>query len=78
MEIKLFSNVNFWIKNQMAVLQGGDKPAKRLEVLCNRVSSGDAENIEAQAASFYWTQLFGTDFVRDRYGAHPNNLLNYG
>ena len=44
------------------------------------VKSGDSENLEARAAAFYWRNVFPEleDFNRDRYGAAPNNLLNYG
>ncbi len=65
------------INNQKLVLQKLNKPHKRLEVLARRVQSGDPENVEGQAAAYYWrTYLDG--FVRDRYGEPPNNLLNYG
>lgn len=47
------------------------------------VRSGDSTNREARAASYYWIHLFQDvpglkDFVRDREGIPPNNLLNYG
>lgn len=41
------------------------------------VRSGDADNLEARAAVYYWGNLFD-NFKRDRDGAPPNNLLNYG
>ena len=41
------------------------------------VRSGDADNLEARAAVYYWATLF-CDFKRDREGEPPNNLLNYG
>ena len=46
----------------------------------SRVRSGDVENVEARAASYYWKRLFAEIeyFSRDRYGMPPNNLLNYG
>ena len=44
---------------------------------CN-VKSGDADNREGVAAKVYWRELFGEHFVREREGAPPNNLLNYG
>ena len=65
------------VSNQISVLKKLNKPFKRLEVLLDRVSSGDSENIEAQAAAYYWPSLF-EGFIRDRYGEPPNNLLNYG
>ena len=43
------------------------------------VRSGDADNLEARAAAYYWRNLFGKDdFIRDPQGLPPNNLLNYG
>lgn len=44
------------------------------------VRSGDTTNVEARAAVYYWANLFPgyVNFARDRYGAPPNNLLNYG
>lgn len=46
----------------------------------NDVRSGDADNVEAKAAAYYWKKLFTDipDFVRGREEAPPNNLLNYG
>jgi CRISPR-associated protein Cas1 len=47
--------------------------------LCERVKSGDPENIEGQAARIYWRRIFDDEaFVRDPDGEPPNNLLNYG
>ncbi len=68
------------ITNQMAVLERLGRPTSYLKNLSGAVKSGDPDNQEAKAASFYWKQLFGTDagFVRDRFGSPPNNLLNYG
>lgn len=65
------------IENQMLVLKKLNKPYKRLEVLSNRVQSGDTGNLEAQASAYYWPTLF-KGFIRDRFGNPPNNLLNYG
>ena len=49
-------------------------------VWANDVKSGDAGNMEARAAAFYWKNLFSgiSGFTRDRNGIPPNNLLNYG
>lgn len=44
----------------------------------SNVKSGDSTNREGVAANCYWKKLFGKDFIRDRYGKEPNNLLNYG
>ena len=68
------------IENQAAIL----KKYTNIEVRCMNiwaadVKSGDTENMEARAAAFYWKNLFPIDnFTRDREGAAPNNLLNYG
>lgn len=45
------------------------------------VKSGDARNVEGKAAAYYWKNFFCghiDNFVRDREGMFPNNLLNYG
>lgn len=55
---------------------GGD--AERLWLLEGNVRSGDPDNAEAQAARFYWPQLLGTKFRRDRDQPGLNSLLNYG
>jgi len=45
----------------------------------NEVRSGDPLNIEGRAAAYYWKNFFDDkNFVRDRDGSYPNNLLNYG
>lgn len=66
------------IRNQAAVLQLNAKPHEPLLQKAEKVQSGDATNREAVAASYYWKTLFGTQFIRDRDGDSPNNLLNYG
>ncbi len=45
------------------------------------VRSGDPDNYEARGAAFYWRTIFKNyidNFIRDRGGKSPNNLLNYG
>lgn len=69
------------IRNQASVLKyvsGKDYP--NMLVWSNNVKSGDAGNMEAKAAAFYWKSIFPSldFFTRDRYGPAPNNLLNYG
>ena len=51
-----------------------------MRVWSNDVRSGDPDNLEARAAAYYWKNVFTTypNFVRDREGIPPNNLLNYG
>jgi CRISPR-associated protein Cas1 len=65
------------IYNQIIALQGVGADTKRLEILIKRVQSGDPDNIEGQAAAYYWPRLI-PNMIRDRYGDPPNNLLNYG
>lgn len=69
------------INNQATVLDS----CAHAEVGCIRawardVRSGDPDNLEARAAAYYWKNIFPSvpDFVRDREGIPPNNLLNYG
>lgn len=68
------------IYNQATLLKQQDKENKFLLNLAKDVKSGDSENNEAKAASYYWKNLFppGIAFRRDRFGMPPNNLLNYG
>ena len=51
-----------------------------MQVWANDVRSGDPDNLEARAAVYYWKSLFChiPDFIREREGVAPNNLLNYG
>lgn len=72
------------ILNQSAIL---DKYSQEkhpcMGVWAKEVVSGDSKNVEARAAAYYWKNLFEgvsgiTDFIRDRDGFAPNNLLNYG
>lgn len=70
------------IANQAAVLREMTSVETRcMEVWATQVRSGDADNLEARAAAYYWRNLFSQeyeDFVRGRFEAPPNNLLNYG
>ncbi|GAB1481023.1 type II CRISPR-associated endonuclease Cas1 [Paracoccaceae bacterium] len=52
--------------------------AEAFPFIARRVSSGDKENLEAQAARRYWPLLMGPDFRRNRDTADVNALLNYG
>lgn len=66
------------IENQAAVLtecRGCD--VRNMMRWVEDVRSGDADNLEARAAVYYWANMFN-DFRRDRDGDPPNNLLNYG
>lgn len=70
--------IEYKILNQAAVLELAGKDYARLDVIRKNVLSGDRKNKEAQAAAYYWPELFGEEFTRDRYGEYPNSLLNYG
>ena len=67
------------IANQAAALDMLGQPAQRLRQLAREVRSGDPDNLEGQAASYYWPRVFGDPFFRrDPAGPSPNDLLNYG
>ncbi|GHU11317.1 CRISPR-associated endonuclease Cas1 [Betaproteobacteria bacterium] len=51
--------------------------SKRLEAIAADVRSGDMENLEGQAAAFYFPHLFGSGFYRGEEG-WINAALNYG
>ena len=66
------------IANQAKCLQltkCGD--VERLESYASRVRSGDTENMEAQASSYYFPQLFGKGFHRAK-ECWVNAALDYG
>lgn len=66
------------IRNQAALLLKLGKDGNKLKPYYQNVKSGDSDNREGVAAKIYWTELFGSGFVRAREGVEPNNLLNYG
>lgn len=67
------------ISNQAGALVSAGKTAGAgLFALCSMVRTGDRNNIEGTAAQRYWRAMFGPDFRRERDGAYPNGLLNYG
>lgn len=68
------------IHNQFSVLKQWNIPHNTLVNLWQSVKSGDADNNEAKAAAYYWSNLFppAWQFFRKREGLPPNNLLNYG
>ncbi len=66
------------IENQQHCLQLLDiDDAGNLAGLARRLRSGDPENLEGQAASFYFPRLFGKGFYRDIPNGF-NAALNYG
>ncbi len=69
------------ILNQAKVLNKNTGcEVRNMLVWANDVKSGDSDNLEARAATYYWKNLFPDhpDFVRGREEEAPNNLLNYG
>jgi CRISPR-associated protein Cas1 len=66
------------IENQAAVLSlDGRNDATAMRKMARWVRSGDPDNIEAQAAHYYWPRLF-QDFTRRDERDRRNKLLNYG
>lgn len=67
------------IVNQATLLERQGVSVLNMHRWVKHVKSGDPDNLEARAASYYWKHLFGNmAFVRERFGAAPNGLLNYG
>jgi len=78
------------ITNQANFLKRKNIDVENMLHWAGSVKSGDAENHEARAAAYYWKSLSPylcpnpspqseqTIFRRDRFGAAPNNILNYG
>ena len=69
------------INNQASVLSTcTESTVKCMRIWADEVRSGDADNVEARAAAYYWKNLFPDidGFTRSRDGIPPNNLLNYG
>lgn len=66
------------INNQANMLHRAGKNAEALYYKAKQVKSGDVTNEEAQAARKYWSELFGENFTRERFGDAPNPALNYG
>ena len=66
------------VENQATCLRlAGRKGVDRMESYARRVRSGDADNIEGQAAAFYFVQLYGVGFVRSN-ERWANAALDYG
>ncbi len=69
------------IENQAGMLvKYSVKSPATLFKMAGNVRSGDPDNYEAQAAVYYWKNIFSDrpDFIRAQDGEAPNSLLNYG
>jgi CRISPR-associated protein Cas1 len=66
------------IRFQYSILEKANIKGAPLLEISKRVKSGDSENLEAQAARWYWPLLFGKSFVRNSRQKDINPLLNYG
>ncbi len=85
MELSKPSQKRLWQQIVMVKLQNQSKclalagcaGAEELLQLAQRVSSGDAENLEGVGAAYYFPQLFGEGFTRGQ-DCFINAALNYG
>lgn len=79
---KLWKNViKQKITNQALVLKENEFEYENLLYFAKNVPTGDPQNLEGQAAAYYWKRIFSKDiahFKRGQFEAAPNNLLNYG
>ncbi|WP_420723552.1 type II CRISPR-associated endonuclease Cas1 [Hwanghaeella sp. LZ110] len=66
------------ISAQAYVLKAVQESPERLKQYARSVKSGDPDNIEGQAARYYWPRLFGETFRRNRSEGGQNAALNYG
>jgi CRISPR-associated protein Cas1 len=68
------------INNQATNLRLQRSDERPLLAMARQVRSDDTDNQEAQAAVYYWKNVFPEflSFKREREGLPPNNLLNYG
>lgn len=67
------------IKNQALLLGRQSIESGNMHKWAKDVLSGDADNLEARAAAYYWKNIYPEvpGFRRERDGMPPNNLLNY-
>lgn len=69
------------INNQANVFKILNKEHKFLINCFNKVQTADKTNREAIASAYYWKNIFKpkiNNFIRDKNGLYPNDLLNYG
>lgn len=70
--------INIKIRNQAETLRIlNNKNYSKLLEMQKGITSGDSNNVEAKAASFYFKELFGKTFNRKR-ECIENDCLNYG
>lgn len=72
--------ISYKIYNQALLLKSIGVNSNNLFDWSESVKSGDSSNLEARASAYYWKSIFPRElnFIRDRFGEPPNNLLNYG
>lgn len=69
------------IHNQGALMRLHHLPYQKMRRYADAVRTADKTDLEGVAAAHYWQYLYKDEvelFIRDRGGAPPNNLLNYG
>lgn len=69
------------IANQAAVLEySTSRRHGNMLAWVSQVKSGDSDNVEARAATYYWKTVFPErpDFLRGQFEDEPNGLFNYG
>lgn len=66
------------IINQGLLLEKITGRKNQFDFLASKVLSGDSSNMEGVAAQSFWKQYYDEKFTRNRFGAFPNNYLNYG
>lgn len=69
------------IANQAAVLEYSTfRRHGNMLAWVSQVKSGDSDNVEARAATYYWKTVFPErpDFLRGQFEDDPNGLFNYG
>ena len=66
------------IKQQAAVLETFGLNTSPLDYMAAHLKPADSDNQEGQAARYYFQELFGKNFRRDRNADGINALLNYG
>lgn len=69
------------IANQAAVLEySTSRRHGNMLAWVSQVKSGDSDNVEARAATYYWKTIFPErpDFLRGQFEDDPNGLFNYG